>query len=439
MAADEGAALDSGKQAALPLRDAPPPFAPSPARSAYVRGLRHDLRTPVNHIIGYSEVLLEEALEHGLGSFIPDLQRVHAAGGALLKLIEQGLEPLHGDARKIDMALLRHEFRTPVNHVIGYSEMLLEEAFDLDDQRGDELIADLQRIHSAGRELLELINASLADSTREIGVEHAETHEGPPLASLDSLLATAQALLERDPAGLRGEHGDLLVVDDNELNRDMLSRRLERLGYRVQCVEGGQQALSMLRLLAFDLILLDIMMPGIDGYQVLKQLKADPQLRNIPVIVLSALNEIDSVVRCIRMGAEDHLPKPFDPVLLRARIGACLEKKRLRDLELEYLRQVARLTTAAADVEAGHFDAESLADVARRDDQLGQLARVFQRMAREVAAREQRLKQQVQELRIAIDERRKSQQVAEITETDYFASLQAKARRMRASNPKPEH
>jgi two-component system cell cycle response regulator len=181
----------------------------------------------------------------------------------------------------------------------------------------------------------------------------------------------------------------------------------------------------------FDLLLLDIMMPEMNGYQVLQRLKSDPQLRDIPVIMISALDEIESVVRCIEMGAEDYLPKPFDPVLLRARIGACLEKKRLRDQEVEYLRNVDYVTAAAAAVEAGEFDPETIEQVAARPDELGQLARVFQRMAREVRAREQRLKQEVQQLRIEIDETRAARQVAEITETDYFQELQRKANQLR--------
>lgn len=403
----------------------------APLRMAFLRTVRHDMRTPVNHVIGYSEMLLEAVAEQGAQSFVADLQRIHRAGYELLELIDAGLEPLRNDVRKIDMALLRHEFRTPVNHIIGYSEMLLEEAIDAGH---DALLPDLQRIHGAGHELLELINESLTN----ISIDNAAPGDDLPLmpANLESLLATAQSLLERTPAHGLAERGELLVVDDNELNRDMLSRRLQRLGYRVFSVESGAQALAMVGLLAFDLILLDIMMPEMDGYQVLRRLKADAHTRDIPVIVLSALDEIDSVVRCIKMGAEDHLPKPFDPVLLRARIGACLEKKRLRDQEVLYLQQVARLTAAAADVEAGVFDPVMLADVADRVDTLGQLARVFQHMAREVYAREQQLRQQVYELRIEIDETRKARQVAEITETDYFASLQAKARQLRAQGLK---
>ena len=145
----------------------------------------------------------------------------------------------------------------------------------------------------------------------------------------------------------------------------------------------------------FDLVLLDILMPEMDGYQVLKYLKSHQTLRDIPVIVLSALDEIESAVRCIEMGAEDYLTKPFNPVLLRARIGACLEKKRLRDQEVAYLQNVARVTSAAAAVETGAFEPETLTDVAKRTDELGQLARVFQGMVREVYAREERLRREV--------------------------------------------
>ena len=227
-------------------------------------------------------------------------------------------------------------------------------------------------------------------------------------------------------------HGHILVVDDNRLNRLKLAHSLQQEGYTSATAEDGRQALEMVRAQPFDLVLLDIVMPEIDGYQVLELMKSDSHLRDIPVIVISALDEMESVVKGIKMGAEDYLPKPFDPVLLKARISACLQKKWLRDQELEYLRQVASLTDAAAAVEAGAFDPGCLADVAQRADELGQLARVFQSMAREVYAREQRLKQQLQELRIEIDEVKKAQQVAEITETDYFRELSEKAQRLRA-------
>lgn len=128
----------------------------------------------------------------------------------------------------------------------------------------------------------------------------------------------------------------LLVVDDNEMNRDMLSRRLERQGYTVTAVENGRQALEMLVLSeaegakahTFDLVLLDIMMPEMNGYQVLERMKADITLQHIPVIMTSALDDSEGVARCIDMGAEDYLLKPFDMVLVKARVSACLEKVR---------------------------------------------------------------------------------------------------------------
>ena len=127
----------------------------------------------------------------------------------------------------------------------------------------------------------------------------------------------------------------VLVVDDTEMNRDMLCTLLEVDGHQAAVAENGKLGLEALNKNAYDLVLLDVMMPEMNGYQVLERMKSTPRLRDIPVIVLSALDEIGSVVRCIELGAEDYLPKPFDPVLLRARIGACLEKKRLRDQEVQ--------------------------------------------------------------------------------------------------------
>jgi len=124
----------------------------------------------------------------------------------------------------------------------------------------------------------------------------------------------------------------ILVVDDNDDNRFTLSMRLEACGYEnIVTAENGREALEKMRAGPIDLVLLDIMMPEMNGYEVLEHLKADTELRDLPVIVISALDEMDSVVKCIELGAEDYLAKPFNPTLLRARVGASLEKKRLRD------------------------------------------------------------------------------------------------------------
>ena len=144
------------------------------------------------------------------------------------------------------------------------------------------------------------------------------------------------------------ESGHLLVVDDNRINRMILTRALQELGHTVSTAENGRQALDLLQARAgdqspsYDVVLLDILMPEMDGYQTLAHIKADGALRHVPVIMISAVDQLDSVVQCIELGAEDYLPKEFNPTILRARVSACLEKKRLRDKEQLYLRGLER-------------------------------------------------------------------------------------------------
>ncbi|WP_373068423.1 PP2C family protein-serine/threonine phosphatase [Gemmatimonas sp.] len=139
----------------------------------------------------------------------------------------------------------------------------------------------------------------------------------------------------------------IMVVDDVEVNRDLLSRRLQRMGHVVTTANDGQEALDLTSDPSWDLIMLDVMMPVLDGIGALTALKANDSTRHIPVIMISANTELETVVKCIELGAEDYLPKPFDPVLLRARVGASLEKKRLRD------REQARSRRMQKDLEVG--------------------------------------------------------------------------------------
>jgi CheY-like chemotaxis protein/predicted metal-dependent HD superfamily phosphohydrolase len=203
--------------------------------------------------------------------------------------------------------------------------------------------------------------------------------------------------------------GRILVVDDSRINRMMLHKALDQEGYSVATAENGRLALELLNSQPFDVVLLDILMPELDGYETLERIKGSSPLRHIPVIMISAVEEMDSVVRCIEMGATDYLPKPFNPALLRARINASLAEKRLRDLEREYLEQVGYVADAAAAVRAARFDPASLDRVATRGDALGQLARVFQHMAREVHLREQRLKKQLEQMHRDVEEMRRAQ------------------------------
>jgi CheY-like chemotaxis protein len=233
----------------------------------------------------------------------------------------------------------------------------------------------------------------------------------------------------KDVCPIRKKH--VLIVEDTDANRVMLRRRLEKHGFDVTEAEDGRVALEVVRKHTFDLVLLDLMMPEVDGYEVLTELKKDPDLATIPVIIISAIDEMASVVRCIEAGAEDYLNKPYDPVLLKARVNACLDKRRQRDEELDHLKALAALSAAAGAVEGGKYDATLLQPVADRPDELGRLARIFQKMAAEVQAREAQLRQEVERLKVEIDEVRKQEQVSEITESAYFQELQLKAKALR--------
>ena len=136
----------------------------------------------------------------------------------------------------------------------------------------------------------------------------------------------------------------ILVVDDTDFNREVMTRILERDGYLVETAEDGREALDKLQTGTYDMVLLDVMMPHVDGIQVIEAMHGDERLRRLPVVMLSALNEQESIVRCIQLGAQDYLPKPINQQLLKARIQACLEKKRLHDLEQQYTLRVESIS-----------------------------------------------------------------------------------------------
>jgi len=289
-------------------------------------GLLHELRTPLNALIGYAEMLLEDV--PGEGPVGAALAQLRAGGRQLLATVNQGLArclECPGGAGGAGVRALRVELRGPAAAAVAQADRLLEAVRSGASEEARR--PDLERIASAARAFLRLVDALL---------------EPGPGGAPDA--AAAEPAANAGPAARDGrpgvELGRLLVVDDNEANLDLLSRRLRRQGHQVEVATSGPQALEALARQAFDLVLLDVMMPGMDGYQVLVRLKADERLRHVPVVMMSALGELDSVVRCVELGAEDYLSKPFEPVLLRARVEACLGKKRMRDRELDYLRRL---------------------------------------------------------------------------------------------------
>jgi light-regulated signal transduction histidine kinase (bacteriophytochrome) len=275
--------------------------------------LRHRLRTPLNHILGYSEMLLMDY--SGLPpSVSAELQTIHSNGQDILENLQRFLSPDHVvSLREVD------EFRStivePLQRVARAAGSILESG-------PADLISDALRIATGAAELLDFTHEQVMVSTH------------------------ASVRLKSDPlsAKLTRSNASILAVDDDEANRDIVTRQLRRLGFDVTTAKSGSEALRTLQRRPFDLALVDFMMPEMDGLDVLEAVKENPQTCDMPVIMVSALDELSGVSRCIQRGAEDYLFKPFDPVLLSARISAALERTRLRAQERERTKELERMS-----------------------------------------------------------------------------------------------
>lgn len=301
-------------------------------RRIYVARIAQNIVDPAQVILGYQELITEEVREAGPTAALPDLERILSAAqelNALIKRLLDGEAPEGGNAPALDRRL-RHDLRTPMNAILGYSEMLIEDFADVLPSR---LQDDIARVIRESRNLLAQIDETLDRPPAE------EEHK--PRADSDGTIAgdLARTIAARSPAA-SDQGGRILVVDDTASNRDLLSRRLSRDGHAVMAASSGREALQLLDREVFDLVLADILMPDMNGLELLRHLKAERRFREIPVVMVSGLKDEDAVARCIEAGAEDYLRKPIDPVLLRARITACLERRRWREREKRYLAQI---------------------------------------------------------------------------------------------------
>jgi adenylate cyclase len=299
---------------------------------------RQEFGAPVATIIGLTEIMIEDARRIGDDLLASDLGRIHSAGrllqsqvSQLVNLAAQGGPLSASDDIDAVKAKLRHDLRTPLNAIKGYSELIIEAARE---NGREDLISDAGKLLDAAEQLLGQID-KLIGLTDAAGIDSAETPPFIPMPSRSLIDQVMRSIQPIAPSARRDQSisSRILVVDDIEANREILSRRLSRDGHLVTAANDGHSALELMDRVEFDLVLLDLMMPDINGFDVLRRLKENPAMCHIPVIMISALDEIDSIVRCIEAGAEDYIPKPFDPVLLGARIDATLERKRLRDRE----------------------------------------------------------------------------------------------------------
>jgi sigma-B regulation protein RsbU (phosphoserine phosphatase) len=299
---------------------------------ALISHLRHELRTPINAIIGYSEMLLEDLETEGEPETIALLEQIHGCGGELLVLINQNLDSGKFNGDNIDLTLLSETLPSILEPSLKTAIAICEKLLG---RVGDEVASDLDKVYKAAYCLRVFVNDLHTLAKDYLSSQTTGVKASLEVKSSEIKLATSN---ETKP---KNAWGKILVVDDNENNRDLLSRHIKGQGYAVATAANGKEAIQMIQTGDYDLLLLDILMPEMNGYEVLQWLK-DNDFRHLPAIAISALDEIDSVVKCIEMGAEDYLTKPFNSVLLRARIEACLEKKRLRDREVEYLAQLAQ-------------------------------------------------------------------------------------------------
>ena len=276
--------------------------------SREIAELRHTLRTPVNHLIGYSELLLEDG--HRPTASEAPLNSILMCAQQILTLIQHFLTPDETHAGAPDLPALRRDLKKPLAAVA-------ESIASLRQIETDQRLQDVHRIGYAANELF-----SFADGT--------------PHRSAPDLLRVVQKATGKEAKIL----ARFLVVDDSEMSRELLCRILERQGHTCLTVENGDEALKRLRTEHFDMVLLDLMMPGMNGLEVLKTIKADPDLQNRAVVMLSAFDEVADIGKCLEFGAEDYLLKPFDRILLNARLYAILERQRLRSLERKRTEQL---------------------------------------------------------------------------------------------------
>lgn len=292
---------------------------------------RHDLHNSIGHVLGFSEMLLEEVQEQGRAQFRPQLEAMLQSAKQMIGLLNEHLETARIEAGLGDLSRLEQQLCQWADEVVSRVEFLTRNSGE-----DDALFqSDLDRIRGAARRTQELASTTLANLTT--GTAGETTFLVRAINPLLELLPDRSSTTTFTHAP---RQGSILIVDDLAENREILSRRLTRLGYSVQAVESGQRALQTIADHAPDLILLDILMPELDGFEVLRRLKADPLTQHIPVIMLSSADQTETAVRCIELGADDFLPKPFNATLLTARMESSLSKKKLRDQETAFLAQL---------------------------------------------------------------------------------------------------
>lgn len=292
-----------------------------------VAAAMHDELMPLaESIIGYAQIVANDAEEYP-AHYRADLEKLQSSARALHSFLKNQMEDARQQPEPADyqqqLKHLRHDIGNLLSHVAGFTQLLLMEeseelfgAFTADLAKIKELCEDGELVLSQYK-LQEMAEAAFE--------QLSDVQESPQASRLEIPAAVAPAKVV--------EPASVLVADDNEGSRDLLARVLQRKGHKVSVAASGKEAIEILRQQEFDLVLMDFIMPEMNGYEALRVIKEDERLRHTPVVIVSALNTVHEIVACIEIGAEDFLTKPVDVKLLEARVNACLEKKRLRERE----------------------------------------------------------------------------------------------------------
>ncbi len=297
---------------------------------AYATRIAQKLTGPAEAILGFQALLIDDVHRNGPAAALEDLDKVTDAAHRLNDMVQALLDqPGNVERDAQAQSKLRHDLRTPLNAILGYSEMIIEDfAADLSAAVRDDIDAVMNEARRFSAQIDTAV--SLQDDAGEAWDTSADAE----------IAAGLERTLTSKGKGRAVQIGHILVIDDELANREILSRQLERQGHSVRAVASAREAFEAFKHERFDLVLLDILMPDTNGIEVLARIKEDPAMRDMPVVMVSGLRETDAIVKCIAAGAEDYLPKPINPVLLHARVDACLERLRWREREIEFTNQI---------------------------------------------------------------------------------------------------
>ncbi len=306
-----------------------------------LKNIKHDLINPINAMIGYSELILDTLEEAGDRALERDIQSIYHSSTAILATIQELFSDKTKTGDDIGSVILNEDLhysiRTSMSSIIGMSELILEDTATVADLDLQDIQDSVSKINQAGKRLLKLIN----DLSKYSDLSDSDLMENyyTDLYLKESSIRNFQFNTEvKIPAKI----GTILIVDDESANLDIIDKILQQSNHKTFTAESGEEALKILKKESakIDLILLDLIMPEVNGMDLLKTLKDDNNTYHIPVIMLSALDEIDTIVECISMGADDFLIKPVNRILLHARLNNALEKKYFHDKEIKYQKQI---------------------------------------------------------------------------------------------------